>query len=150
MKQKSGIYKIMNIVNNKIYVGSAVDLRKRKSQHFSNLKNNKHVNKHLQSSYNKHGLENFKFEILEYVKDKEMLIEREQYYIDTLNPEYNICKIAGSCLGLKKSYNVKKKISEARKGVKHSKETKNKISKALKGKVFTQEDINNVYINLNL
>ena len=35
---KSGIYKIRNLVNGKIYVGSAVDFDKRKREHFNLLK----------------------------------------------------------------------------------------------------------------
>jgi hypothetical protein len=50
----------------------------------------------------KHGYSNFNLEILEYC-NKESLINREQYYIDLLKPEYNICKIAGSMLGFKHS-----------------------------------------------
>jgi hypothetical protein len=50
----------------------------------------------------KHGYSNFKLEILEYC-DKEHLIQREQYYIDVLKPEYNILKVAGSTLGFKHS-----------------------------------------------
>lgn len=47
-----------------------------------------------------HGWDNFKLEVLEYCKSSE-LIERKQYYIDLLNPEYNILKVAGSSLGVK-------------------------------------------------
>ncbi len=46
----------------------------------------------------KNGFSNFKLEILEYC-DKNCTIVKEQYYIDTLNPEYNICLKAGSSLG---------------------------------------------------
>ncbi|MEQ8172689.1 MAG: GIY-YIG nuclease family protein, partial [Candidatus Eremiobacterota bacterium] len=63
MKKNSGIYCIINRVNQKIYIGSAKNLKDREKQHFSLLKNNKHVNKYLQNSYNKHGYENFEFKI---------------------------------------------------------------------------------------
>ena len=43
---------------------------------------------------------NFKLEILEYC-DSENVIEREQYYLDLLKPEYNILQLAGSSLGYK-------------------------------------------------
>jgi hypothetical protein len=48
----------------------------------------------------KHGFSNFTLEILEYC-DKNNVIEREQYYMDTLKPQYNIVEIAGSTLGYK-------------------------------------------------
>ena len=46
----------------------------------------------------KYGYFNFNLEILEYC-NKELLLEREQYYLDLYKPEYNICKIAGSSKG---------------------------------------------------
>jgi len=63
--KKSGIYKIINVVNNKFYVGSAVDLRKRKTRHFCELRNNRHNNRHLQAAWNKYGEKAFTFVIVE-------------------------------------------------------------------------------------
>ena len=94
--KKSGIYQIRNLVNGKIYVGSSINLRKRMKDHFRDLRNNRHANQHLQKAYNKYGLDKFVFEVLEYV-EKDVLLKREQYYIDTLNvvnEGYNICPIA--------------------------------------------------------
>jgi group I intron endonuclease len=97
---KSGIYKILNLTNNKIYVGSAVNLERRRKAHLNKLKHNSHPNYHLQNSYNLYGSGVFDFTVIEFVNIKQ-LIEREQYYIDVLNPEYNICPIAGNSLGRK-------------------------------------------------
>jgi group I intron endonuclease len=47
----------------------------------------------------KYGYAEFRLEILEYCSP-EVLIKREQFYFDTLNPEYNTLKIAGSPLPL--------------------------------------------------
>lgn len=47
------------------------------------------------------------------------MIFREQYYIDLLKPEYNICLIAGSTLGKKHSESTKEKISKSIKGKNH-------------------------------
>jgi len=101
-KQKSGIYKIINNKNQKYYIGSAKSLSGRWRLHKSQLKNNKHHSIYLQRSFNKYGYSSFSFEILEYC-DVELLIEREQFYLDTLKPHYNIAKIAGNCLGVKHS-----------------------------------------------
>lgn len=79
---KSGIYGIINIINNKIYIGSTKNFYKRKSQHFSTLKFNKHSNRYLQSAYNKYGKDSFKFIILERNISIEKLIERELYWIN--------------------------------------------------------------------
>jgi group I intron endonuclease len=46
----------------------------------------------------KYGYSNFKLEILEYC-DKTSTISREQYFIDSLKPDYNLCLKAGSSLG---------------------------------------------------
>lgn len=115
IQKEFGIYKITNIVDNKIYVGSAVNLRSRNRDHYFSLNLNKHHSILLQRSWNKHGESNFKFEILELVPDKSNLIQREQYFIDTLNPFYNICKVAGSQLGFKHSEKTKQKQSSQRK-----------------------------------
>ena len=47
-----GIYRIRNLVNNHSYIGSSKELAKRRNLHFSYLKRNAHVNKHLQNAYN--------------------------------------------------------------------------------------------------
>lgn len=152
----SGIYKIINKINDKIYIGSSINLKRREREHINKLKKNIHNNPHLQNSWNKYGKENFKFEIIEVVEDEEKLIEREQYYLDTLNPEYNICEVAGSTLGFNHSKNSKekmskaargrvlneetrKKMSESQTGRKHPEEVKDKIAKGNKGKIISEE-----------
>lgn len=85
MKQ-SGIYKITCRPNNKIYVGSAVNLDVRWKRHKSELKANKHVNPILQNAYNKYGIDKFIFEIIEIVDDTANLFKREQYYLNQLKP----------------------------------------------------------------
>ena len=126
---KSGIYKITNSVNNKIYIGSAVNLNSRKNEHWYELRNNKHHSKYLQRSWNKYKGEVFKFEIVEYC-NIENLITREQYYIDTLKPKYNSCKIAGSMLGFKFTQDSKNKMKESYK----------KVPKEIKEYIITQRN----------
>lgn len=109
-KGKSGVYMWTNMVNGKIYVGSSVDLSKRLRNYFnisylSDLKDIMIIYKALLA----HGFDNFKLEILEYCNSSQ-LIEREQYYIDLLKPEYNILKVARSSLGVKRSIETKAKI----------------------------------------
>ncbi len=106
------IYCIENTFNGKYYIGSAVNYSKRINNHKSDLRCNRHPNRKLQNSYNKHGLEWFRFFILEEVDDSNSLIEREQYYIDNLKPEYNLAPRAGSQLGLVLSAESKLKISK--------------------------------------
>jgi len=129
-----GVYKITNIVNSKYYIGSATSIRFRLNTHKRLLKDNKHFNNHLQSSYNKYGLSNFTFEQLE-VTTKETMIEKEQYWIDYLNATnpkkgYNKRIIASSNLGIKASEQTRMKLSLAHMGHKRSPETQAKISAA--------------------
>jgi len=106
-----GIYIIINKVNGKFYIGSACSLNGRWAVHRSKLNNRTHPNSHLQNSWNKYGEENFKFRVLEPVKDVNNLLEREQFWMDLLKPEYNILPTAGSPLGVKRSEESKQKFS---------------------------------------
>lgn len=147
----SGIYLIFNRINSKQYIGSAVSIRNRFRSHKNELNRNSHGNSHLQHSWNKYGEENFIFIILEEVEPvKEKLLTAEQDWIDTLNPEYNICKIAGNTQGRKHSLEAKKKISIAHKGnryqlgMKRSIEHKAAISTSQRGKILSIEHKNSI------
>lgn len=139
------IYKIRNLVNNKIYIGSSKDFEKRKIKHLNELKFQRHHSVHLQASWNKHGAQNFEFIILEYCQvDK--LVEREQVYLDWFKPQYNICKIAQSVLGVKRTQSTKDKISKGNKGKIRSQETKYQISKTKTGVKLSDEAKKNMSI----
>ncbi len=95
---KTGVYKITNIINGKCYVGSCAHYRgifERLYRHKYKLNRNTHENPHLQNSWNKYGQTSFVFDILEYCPSEKCIV-REQHYIDTLDPEYNICRVAGN------------------------------------------------------
>lgn len=126
MLNKSGIYKIINIVNEKCYIGSAVNFKQRWMDHKKLLNKNKHHSKHLQNTWNKYSKDNFKFEIL-LTCEKEELLDYEQLHFDELKPEYNICKIAGSSLGIKHTEETLKKLRNPK-----SEETKAKLKEAWK------------------
>jgi group I intron endonuclease len=75
-----GIYKIENIKNNKIYIGSSINIDSREYKHFWMLNKNIHDNNYLQHSFNKFGKESFFFEILEICSFEELIV-KENYYI---------------------------------------------------------------------
>jgi group I intron endonuclease len=142
--KKQGIYCITNNVNGKKYVGSSVELDKRWKRHLSSLNRNVHKNAHLQASFNKHGIENFIFNVLEEIKSSEKLIEHEQYWMDTIKPEYNIRLVAANNLGLKHTEETKEKMRGANNywfGKKPSEEVILKIKVANTGRVKTKEEI---------
>jgi len=122
-----GIYKIRNLKNDKIYIGSSINLMKRQRDHFRSLNLKNHYNLKLQRSFNKHSKDNFIFEII-LECNKEDLLKMEQYYIDTLKPLYNIRTIANSNLGTKRSAITKLKMRNAQLGKKMSNESKLKMS----------------------
>lgn len=105
-----GIYQIRNINNNKIYIGSTINYNKRRSAHKSLLKNNKHHSIYLQNAWNKYGENSFVFDFLIEI-DKKLLIENEQFYIDTLKPQYNMLLLAGSATGHTWTEEQKRKVS---------------------------------------
>lgn len=138
------IYKITNLVNNKIYIGSTSNYKERKYEHTSKLKRNIHINCHLQRSYNKHGKDNFKFEILEECKVEELLL-KEKYYSDLYNSfkrgvGYNICPIMiGKNVKLAEETRIKmsKRMKE---DFKTGKRSKNRMSELNAKKVYLYKD----------
>ena len=75
------VYKIKNLVNNKVYIGSTVNTKNREYKHFWMLNKGIHDNEHLQKSFNKYGSKNFVFEIVETCEEKDLFI-KENYYIE--------------------------------------------------------------------
>lgn len=126
IKNKSGIYCIKNLKSNKVYIGQSINIRKRLIQHKCELINNKHSNPHLQNSFNKNTIDNFLFEVLEYC-DKDILTEKEKYYLSDLNLiYYNIRDASDSVV-----HNTRTPITE---------ETRLKLSEIKKGKTPSNLD----------
>lgn len=118
----TGIYKIENLVNGKVYIGQARNIDRRLNNHLQELIKNIHGNQYLQNAWNKYGEENFKFEPIEECLETE-LDEKEIYWIDYyggVNSEntYNL-RAGGYCGGA---------LSEV---------SKQKISKTLKERAYT-------------
>lgn len=88
------IYKIVNLVNGHFYVGSTKNFKKRKVRHLRDLNRGEHHSIYLQRAYNKYGVDNFKFEVIEECSVAS-LFDREEYWTKQLLPEYNIGSICG-------------------------------------------------------
>lgn len=132
----SGVYEIVNLVNGKRYVGSALNLERRERHHFYYLRVNKHHNIHLQRAYNKLGPDKFVFRVIELCAP-DQLLSVEQRHVDERS-DYNIRTMCvSSQLGLKHSPATRLKLSIVHMGRKngpHSAETRAKISLGQIGK----------------
>jgi group I intron endonuclease len=151
MIKTSGVYEIVNTANGHRYFGSAVDINGRWRVHKSELRRGLHRNRYLQNAWIKYGEDSFSFSVLRVVENKRDLLLHEQDFINALNPEYNLARVAGSRIGISHSNETKQKISKAnsgkkrtqlvcsemslqRIGRKHDERTKAKISESKKGK----------------
>ena len=135
----SGIYRI-DLGNDWFYIGSAVDLKKRESEHRRRLKRKNHGNQIMQNVWNKNTI--FEFTILERCT-KDELLKCEQRYLDKHFDEpknVNICSISGSILGYIHTPEARKKMSDAAKfRPPPSAETRAKMSAANKRKLVSAE-----------
>lgn len=150
-----GIYKIMNIVDNKIYIGQSWNIRKRFTEHKRLLNKEQHPNRYLQFAWNKYGSESFEFSVvcdlsfvdtLDNQKAQKLLDDAEIAWLDYFGGENsnNIYNFKSGGSRGKYSDEYKQKLSEDRKGKftgkdnpmygrHHSEETKKRISKNRKG-----------------
>lgn len=127
-KGMSGIYLWTNLINGKCYVGSSFNLERRVSEYLNPtrlVRELKRGDSIIYQAIIKYGYLSFDFEILELVelystlsdKEKEsVLLSREQHYLNELEPEYNILKLAGTNYGHKMSPEARAKISASKLG----------------------------------
>lgn len=135
MKRQPGIYKLTNTINNKVYVGQALNMSSRWAGHKRSFHNGTMCNPHLFAAITKYGIENFKFEIIEAIPDspevKTILNEREQFYIkdyQSMDPAKGYNKDSGGSRGLA-SEETKQKLKDTWKNGKR------------KTPVFTEESL---------
>lgn len=147
MKNKNNIiYKIRNLLNGKVYIGQSVNITARLNDHKKLCRRRK--NHHLYNSFNKYGIENFEFIVLEWITDKNKLSEAEQFWMDfytSYNPEYgyNLRPKAESNRGHKHTEETKRNMAlnntKYMLGKQHTKETRLKIGLGNKGKAVSEK-----------
>jgi hypothetical protein len=145
----SGVYSILNKQNNKIYIGSSKNIRKRWKCHRNMLRNNKHNNEHLQFAYNKYGADSFEWNVLEYCSLNELVV-CEQKWINNFDAAnrlkgFNKRPLANSFIGYKHSEKTKLKMRKAHLGEKHP-EWRREITRQVRYKKVYQFDLNGVFI----
>lgn len=141
------IYQIKNVLDNKIYIGSAKNFGRRKSRHLTLLRQNKHHSKHLQNAFNLHGQDSFIFEIVQEIEHPQEVYEIENQFIKLLKPEYNMMQDVFSHIGLKRSKETCERISKALTGKKLSDEHREKTRLANFGKKQSEETIKKRMVN---
>jgi len=139
IQNTAGVYCLSSKINGKQYIGSSIDLKRRITlEHLRHLRQGIHSNSHLQRHVNKYGIQDIQVSILELCK-KEVLLVKEQKYMDKHHPEFNCCPVAGSRLGAKLTEKQKqqfqgknnpmygiKGVNNPRFGTKHTEEAKEK------------------------
>jgi len=136
----SGVYMFISKSTKRRYIGSSVDVRARAREHLRKLKRKEHHSRRFQACYNKFGIDDFKWRVLERV-EKEFLVEKEQYWINKIKKELNLLNSVfypqKTTLGLK----LTKKQKDAQKGRrsgekngmfgrKHTEKSKKRISQS--------------------
>lgn len=108
---KTGVYCLVNTINNKMYIGStSMSFQKRFFHHLSLLRKNKHKNSYLQNAWNKYEEHSFEFRILE-ITEKDKTLEVEQCYLEKYSKNnclYNINKEATGTPSLSREVIVKR------------------------------------------
>lgn len=121
MDKLIGVYRITNIKNDKIYIGESEDIPRRWVEHITELVSNEHCNYKLQEDFNKYGIKNFQFDVIESIifnkvnkfKCKMTLLCREHYYINkynSINKGYNIVDSLYDVINNKKDIFLRDKI----------------------------------------
>ena len=159
---KSGVYKITNKINGRIYIGSAKEFKQRCKQHRIGLIKKKHRNKFLQADFNKCGEDSFVFEVIEVVEgpqENRLLVEQAyiKNYYDQQKQCYNLARYVNKRGSKCRSYNPEQTLERFRASVKGkpmwTEEEKKSISERLRGhKVsdLTRQKLRNVMLGKKL
>lgn len=101
------VYKITNIINDRVYYGSTKDFLNRKKTHIEDLFNKRHHNKNLQKDFDKYGASTFKFEIIKHFEKEQEMLVYEYQMINSKSNVYNILKTDYTMPLINENRNVK-------------------------------------------
>ena len=144
MNNEPGIYRIVNTVTNRTYIGSSINVHARLRGHKRMLKNGTHRNPHLQYSWNKHGEQSFEFELLVNC-DRTNIELREQQFMDAYFEHdmllYNVKPSSDSHMGFRYQHTPEAKAKMSHKASNRSPEYLAKQRTSHLGKKSTPEAI---------
>lgn len=151
LKDKSGIYCLINSINGNCYVGSSINIANRMRSYLnkSHLESKDNKNMPICKALQKYEATNFSLWIIEFTKD---LAIRETNFITTIIPYYNVLKTGYSSVGYKHTEETKVLLSELAKNRKLSEYTKSLISKALIGEnnpFYNQKHTDNTKLKMS-
>jgi group I intron endonuclease len=131
-RNQAGVYALICKVTNKYYVGSSIHLGARLLDYMQPAYLARNSNRPILRALLKYSLNDWIFIILETCQSS-VVLDREQYWLDFLEPEYNLSKEAGSTLGVNLSEETKAKLRAAQLGRTHTLETRQLMSETRKG-----------------
>lgn len=136
-KSKFIVYKIINCINDKLYIGITTNYNQRMKEHLIYYKCNRKRKSYLHNAIKKYGVENFMHEIMCRCNSWETLCQKENFYIKDLKTKYpvgyNLTDGGEGSVGLKCSEETKIKMVKAHTGKTHTEETRRNMSKLNKG-----------------
>lgn len=121
------IYKITNLVNDKVYIGQSIrDVQQRFTRHINDALNNK-LDTHFARAIRLYGKDNFTIEIIDTAETQDELNRKEQYWIryyDSIHRGYNetdaICKCGGNTYMSKTNlemFSIRDRLSSSKIGI---------------------------------
>lgn len=86
------VYRITNLINKRIYIGSSGNFEARKSEHLGQLRQRKHCNRFLQLDFNVYKEAAFVFEVLQddFKNRDQMLLREYELILKTKGNNYNV------------------------------------------------------------
>ena len=129
-----GIYKITNTVTGDCYIGSSKDIKRRWREHKCKSRWKQCKNNQMYLDMQKYGIDKFEFQVVVEVEEVEegSLKEKEQEFIETLNPIYN--NINANGLDVERRKESQKEYQKSDKGKESHRKANNKYQKSDKYK----------------
>lgn len=128
---------IICLENGKRYIGATRStFGRRITNHRYHLNKNMHVNNSLQSDFKLYGMNAFCWVVL----DKDF--RREQFWMDEIGPEYNVCMFAGTTLGFKHPPKTQLQLDahrKARLGAKNGMKQRAAAAESNRKRIWSQE-----------